>query len=109
MVGLDPGSGDAVCAQDRDRGLPLRAQVQVVLVKLAEQLPALDLQAVLQLAVAGRGGLRAVEEGEYLLEPFAARGETADLDLSLGCFWGGGRAGRLTLPGGAGWRRCRWR
>jgi len=57
---LDPRSGGPVGAQGRDPGLSLRAQVQVVLVELAEQLPARDLQVVLQLGVGCCGGLGAV-------------------------------------------------
>ena len=82
---LDPGPGGPVGADDRDRALPLRAQLQVVLVELAEQLPAVHLQVVLQLGVAGRSGLGAVEEGQHRLEPLAARGETAGLGLGARC------------------------
>ena len=79
VVGLDPGPGGPVGPEDRDRALPLCAQVQVVLQEPAEQLPARHLQVVLQLAVAGRGGLGAVEEGQHRLEPLAAGGEAAGL------------------------------
>jgi hypothetical protein len=69
--------------------LPLRPQVQVVLEHLAEQLAALHVQALLQLAVAELARICPLQPAHDPLESIAGGGE--------------GRRG-LVLNGGSGWR-----
>ena len=109
QVGLSPApvgqSGDGHLAEDRGErpGVPrfhrptvdavgvddllqarlaLGAQVQVVLVRQAEQLPALGAEAILQLGVAERGGPVAIEEADHLLEAGPAPGEAVLIDTT---------------------------
>ena len=70
MPGLGVAAGYLPGVEDlSEADLVVRAQIQMVLQQLTEQLTGVYLQPVLQRAVAQPGGLLALQPGQHRLEP----------------------------------------
>jgi hypothetical protein len=83
MPRLHRGTVDAVNVDDLLQApLALGAQVQMVLVEHPEQLPALGVEAILQIGVAECARPVAVEETDHLLEAGPAPGEAILVDTA---------------------------
>ena len=98
MAGLDSAPPDTVGVNGVISTLLTdRAQVQVVLVELPDQLTHIDAQPLLELAVGQAPGFLLAQERAELLEAVTARGERShsrlDLLRDLGALEGGGLSG----------------
>ena len=103
VPGLDAAVGDAFDVEHLNSLLSMGAQVEVVLEKSAQQLPASAVQVVLQFAVRQRVGLACLQPADDVFEAHPGHAERRGV-------WGSGpvtgaRRGDRSGPGGGHRRR----